>query len=132
MTLSTEHCIQVAEKVWLITVIPDGKSTPITELDKIDIEDYVESEFNAPDAPNGWLFASEVPKRVNSWQGFGRTVEGMDKKKWWFNKSVVGVYFYHYNGMNRHTTMIRDGGLTMESLWEATHLAALEAIDDKS
>ena len=73
-------------------------------------------------------FKQQHIHEVNSWQGFGRTVEAMDAKDWWFAKDMEGVRFYRYKGMSRIQTMGRDAGLTKEHLWKSTHLAALEAI----
>lgn len=121
MTLSNSQCIEVAETIWRITVIPDGEAVPITELPKR------ETKFTAPHAPNGWIFQSEAKERVLSWQGFGRTVETMARDH---GMRFLGDRFAGYQGSH----IVKSFPIKQPENWDdmralipATHLAALEA-----
>ena len=61
------------------------------------------------------ITVDELRKDVNSWQGFGRTVEAMAKREILFKTlpNILSTYLA--------------GNSTIEWLFEATHLAALEA-----
>ena len=91
--LTNEQCIKVAEKVWGREFKPD-KGNEVFELT--------------------WL-----SDEVNSWQGFGRTVEALAKVKPYYFESFTGNYSAYLQGR-----------MEKETLWERTHLSALEVIKD--
>lgn len=98
--LTESQCIEVAEKIW-------GCHTNGSRWwrSKDDIQSH-----------NIWLMDYDaIQKEVNSWTGFGRTVEAMAGKN-----IIIEVVAKHYTDYLR-------GAITKEQLWEATHLAALEA-----
>ena len=97
--MTNSQCIEVAEKLWGWTLSgPAFKDFP-----KLDLE-----------------------SECNSWSGFGRTVEAMADRKWTFNALCVGkpsmVQFISTEHDNSPFPKHH------ESLIEATHLSALEAI----
>lgn len=57
-----------------------------------------------------------IKKEINSWQGFGRTLEAMAG-----GNIIIESVAKHYTDYLR-------GAITKEELWERTHLAALEAL----
>ena len=121
--LTNEQCIEVAEKVWGWKCKPreDRGWYIFSGIDKFNYE-YT--------YPIDWL-----RDEVNSWQGFGRTVEAMFGK----GKCVYISKWISHVGFNCMDTMCMDKNHISdemiddelefpEHLWEATHLAALEAM----
>jgi len=104
MTLTNSQYIQVVE-LWGWTLI-DG--------------DWYQPTPN-PDWPQGLKVCTEtgIKSEVNSWSGFGRTVEAIRASKHFAAKDRLMRMYEGY--LQR--------GITKEMLWERTHLAALEAID---
>jgi len=124
--MTNEQCIAVAEKVWGWTrneygnwCESDGHETYIIDSSAGDWDKQLE-------------------KQVNSWQGFGRTVEAMAKKgsqlcieyddKWGCDElgfSYKAEFYAIKENINS------DGSwnpMEPKTLIEATHLAALEAL----
>ena len=126
--LSNDQCIEVAEKVWgwsNIHIDPDandGRSWKVTAGDYSTClkEDQLVDFLN-----------------VNSWAGFGRTVEAIEESGmvWDIKKFAQAERPY---SVKLFGTIVLDGrryindsvqsGVIGASLIEATHLAALEAI----
>ena len=126
--LNNVQCIQVVEKVW--GWYPSGG-------------DY-------RDRDRVWCTTYNIPKEVNSWQGFGRTVEAMEKQ--WADKLNPMEEYMQYKVKDCHLSRFL---LPLLSDWcnhfhpspstqyqnqqednskffiEFTHLAALEAINAK-
>ena len=67
------------------------------------------------------FYDDDISKEVNSWAGFGRTVEAMEKKSDYNAKHilalVVDAWLYDYTGH--------------EGFIKATHQAALDAVKEK-
>ena len=112
--MTNEQCIKVVN-LWGWYKTPQGWYDGDIKIDHLN---YTMDEHD-------W-----IKRKVNSWEGFGRTVEAMDAKRWYFNKSTEGIYFYRWLGTRKDTTMSRDQGPTTGSLITATHLSALEALSD--
>ena len=93
MTLTNEQCIQVAEKVWGWKKTEFSKTYPTAE------PVWKDEEGRS---------TRDIVYAVNSWSGFGKTVEAM------FGRGIAiqNILFE-----------------TPNEMIEATHLAALEAID---
>lgn len=107
MTLSNSQCIEVAEKVWKVKL----------NEDKI--------AFYKQYPPYPLIYIKE---EVNSWQGFGRTVEAMASK---YSMRFLGDRFAGYQGSHEVKTYSieqPEHWEDMKSLIPATHLAALEAV----
>lgn len=112
---------------------------PLTESQCIEIVDKlwgwnakkVESEWVYSDAykhtGNGFTKEQWLKGEVNSWQGFGRTVEAMAGKKWVFTDGEFYLCFLSHIGKQVPIVVIDDWN-DPKNLIEATHLAALEAI----
>ena len=99
MTLTNDQCIQVAEKVW---------GWEIAHKDSMLIV-----KNNHWDKVDTVIPMSQINSIVNSWSGFGRTVEGMAEKGLYFDSKNLGDW-----NPEKPRTLI-----------EATHLAALEAVE---
>jgi len=70
----------------------------------------------------GWGYKEhEHREMVNSWQGFGRTVEAMAD-----NNNII------IDAAGKHFIDYMLGRTSKEQLWGRTHLAALEAIKNNS
>jgi len=117
--LTNEQCIKVAEKVWgwerhNLILLWDGSYTHNLK---------------------------EIREQIESWQGFGRTVEAMHEGKW----LLLDALMVPPCGNRRHTLSFFSDGAGVfypldehgwipgnpTTLIKATHLAALEAIKDK-
>ena len=99
--MTNEQYIQVAEKVWGMRW------------------------------PEWWHEQDELIKEVNSWQGFGRTVEAMLKKHYWFEPAFCTEHQYDCISFVHETLAsypIHYERNDLEEFIEATHLAALEAV----
>ena len=103
--LTSEQCIEVAEKVWGWVKHPQGWYYPGPEI-KIDQLNYARDE------------KAYIESQVNSWQGFGRTVEAMAEEGFKFGYSNGVAYFF-----NEQIQVEIEGDMIL-----ATHLAALEAM----
>ena len=109
--LTDEQCIEIAEKVWgwSFHAIPpkenNGRSVKLTTP-----EGSTCMRINELDR--------FVSGEVNSWPGFGRTVEAVEAK----DNIII-------DEVARHFIDYIMGSITKEQLWERTHLAALEAIN---
>lgn len=108
MMLSNEQCIQVAEKVW--------------RWNKYRIDDF-QKENNLRDY-------------INSWSGFGRTVEAMAERKYYFIADDIYIGFLHEtkrhgdrNGPPDYFWSRQCPVISINDFIEEAHLAALEAID---
>ena len=102
--LTNEQCIEVAEKVWGWTYNQIGDNHC----------------FGSEE--DSWWGENIVQQKVNSWSGFGRTVEAMVEHLGYDVKhrlaSIIDAWGYDYEGT--------------KGLIEATHLAALEAINEQA
>lgn len=104
--LTESQCIEVAEKVW-------------------GWQNYDNENFYSPTGKPVWYpDKSRIERMVNSWTGFGRTVEAMEKRNWSLGMGHDGIYFYTYNPTYNFTTHLDPTG---KSKIECVHLAALEA-----
>ena len=109
--MTNDQYIQVAEKVWGWVG-----------------EFWSEDAWETPDG-NGWI--GKINDEVNSWSGFGRTLESMLKKCYWFEPSFCTehkcerISFVHETLASYPIHYKRD---CLEELIEATHLAALEVV----
>lgn len=129
MTLSNEQCIEIAEKVWGLSLLDlaqlrfdEGGYAPPESLEYI--ENY-------------------TTQLVNSWKGFGRTVEAMADMPCEFSRGFVfsadgiEVEFSRcvgQKGKEGGYAPTFQSGIHMYidvSIIEATHLAALEAVKEK-
>ena len=90
--LTNEQCIEIAEKVW------GWKSAKKSD----------------------WRWESYIATEVNSWQGFGRTLESLRANR---NDTAITIIKGEVGNYLRN-----DGIDSEEELWEATHLAVLEAM----
>ena len=102
--LTNDQCIQVAEKVWGWVG-----------------EFWSEDAWETPDG-NGWI--GKINDEVNSWSGFGRTVEAIAERKVYF----IGNGFYWWNDFGHQSVSIEWKSEKPLEIIEATHLAALEAV----
>lgn len=118
--LTSEKSIEVAEKVWGMELI------------------YNEYDHTAPSLVNYYQFKegglnmswhkNKLKREVLSWAGFGRTVEAMALKETGGTQSQRD--FAHNMGVrigNQLSEYI-NCQIPVDSLWEQTHLAALEAM----
>ncbi len=125
--LTNEQCIEIAEKVWGWSIV-QVKGT--TDLWHIDLSDDM-YDIHA------------IKNKVNSWQGFGRTVEAMEKMETNFSRGFVftadglEVEFSRcigQKGEEDHYEPIHESEshlyYEIRELIKATHLAALEAINE--
>lgn len=69
----------------------------------------------------------ELGKLVLSWQGFGRTLEAMAKRKAYF----IGKGFYWWNEYGHQSVSVEWKSEQPLELIEATHLSALEAVREE-
>ena len=101
--MTNSQCIEVAEKVWGLSVgdIQDEYTEYLCAV-----------EYQTNETKDEWL-----RDEVNSWQGFGRTLESVKEVPTMFLLKIL---------LDDRT---RDDWTTDEFI-EATHLAALEAIGD--
>ena len=95
--LTNEQCIEVAEKVW-----------------GWDLESW--SDYSD---------CLTIGQEVNSWQGFGRTVEAMEEREFSLIKSEAGIEFYN---VFKSAEVIIEPPAKANDIITATHLAALEAL----
>ncbi len=110
--------IEVAEKVWGWYEDTRGSASRLWR--SID-----------PDTGGGQLFdIDELKEEVNSWQGFGKTVEAMAERNLYL--LVVGRAI-HFKNPNDSFIMAntRVQIIDTEKLIEATHLTALEMVREK-
>lgn len=103
MSLSESQYIEVAEKVWIETLPQLEKQYEDSEF----YGTYDEFDFN------WWL-----KHQVNSWQGFGRTVEAIQG----LDAGAAKAEILHELSEMLH------GWIPISDFIEATHLAALEAL----
>lgn len=114
--MTNSQCIAVAEKVW------EYKSWRECWKDFAETNEYwridrlpVDNEIRLG------LEKSILSGEVESWSGFGRTVEAMQSN---CNDQQKDRMCSTYEGF-------LNGGVSKEMLWERTHLAALEAMEQK-
>lgn len=113
--MTNEQCIEIAEKVWGWPTIQGYWVNPETEKP---------------------VFNDGLREEVNSWQGFGRTVEAMAEKGWAFSELCGPTEEDLNNGDRLSFHKFSDDifyplewdNCVPKSLIEATHLAALEAL----
>jgi len=116
--LTNEQCIEVVEKVWGLV---KHSSLSGTWARGQDINVPVKYLINL----KTWNLA-ELQEEVNSWQGFGRTVEAMagkqldPMKKFRFTESI-----------QRHVGRFINKAINAEDLFELGNLSALEAVKDE-
>ena len=105
--MTNDECIEVAEKVW-------GWES---------LEEYDKWGSPGDDVPIGMHWSIDaIEREIESWSGFGRTVEAMagkDQYQFAVDTRVLLEAFIV-------------GAIPKEELWERTHLAALEAIKNNS
>ena len=119
--LTTDQCIEIAEKVWGAKVTEmnaGGAKYPMWYL-----------------TPNDLVSHSFLVQEVNSWQGFGRTVEAMDAKDWTLEECCSEERYelgdvLSFAKDEKVIQILRDEIYRPRDLIEATHLAALEAINE--
>ena len=103
--MTNEQCIAVAEKGW---------GWKHRAPDALNLDRWL-SPGSEPGNYNQEYSADDLKREVNSWSGFGRTLE----------KSINPSSIWKF------TTILReylDGSLTKEQFIEAIHLVALEAV----
>lgn len=109
MTLTTEQCIEIAEKLWGYEWLNNPNGIMGVWLD---------DNRRTLSIPFVCYKKEVIKKEVNSWQGFGRTVEAM-------SLPVYGVF--RINATDMYADYLR-GLHSKEILWKQTHLQALEAL----
>ena len=121
MTLTNDQCIQIAE-LWGWYEDTRGKSDRLWRS-------------ISPDTGGGQLFnIDELKEEVNSWSGFGRTVEAMGGKGFFLRTcdyNVSGSDLEFYTPASAKSEIIDWWGTIPTSLIKATHLAALEAVNNE-
>jgi hypothetical protein len=100
--LTKDQCIEVAEKVW-------------------------GWEFDATRSNLNILYLCGIQNQVNSWQGFGRTVEAM-ADDFHFASDTLFVWFERKGRAGYFSAPLFSKTMNMEDFTQATHLAALEAM----
>jgi len=105
-----EQCIEVAEKVWGWKLVPTNFDDPEGTKVWVDDNNNVHPTFGIGD---------KALREVNSWQGFGRTMEAM--------RGHPERHTFHIK-LQVATTGYLAESTGQSILFEATHLAALEAI----
>ncbi len=113
--MTNEQCIQIAEKIW-------GWKKDTDTLG-----------FTTWSGGITLHAISTLKREVNSWQGFGRTVEALSERGWDFGADDGVVLFQRDHGNQVHESFYVVSPFKKEQFIEATHLAALEVKkDDKS
>lgn len=117
--MTSEQCDEIVRKVW-------------------GWENHDKEHFYSPSGEPVWYpDKARIEKMVNSWQGFGRTVEAMangDENGFWtLDINMNMVTFIAHRSPQPITDPIEkcwcSAGINeIPTLWEATHLAALEAL----
>jgi len=125
--LTEFQCIEIAEKVWgwekvkFNSTDPDSFDCWIDENRQLVCDDTVIDEH--------------ASKAVNSWQGFGRTVEAMDKLDYEFqmsaDKALKKRWSVWFQSIDDNGFVEVEGNHESADLIEATHLAALEAVNER-
>lgn len=110
MTLSNLQCVEVAEKVW-------GYKQEMAYHG----DNYLPSLVLSNLEP---IAIRDIQDEVNSWQGFGRTVEALQNQQ--EIKYMAAIIIKGEIG----NYLRRDGIDSVEELWKATHLAAIEAVKE--
>ena len=120
-----ELAVEVARKIW--DWIPDGQGGYAYSIDDSNkLKDWEDKGL-------------ELSAYVFSWEGFGRTVEAMEGKGYFFEFDGITMAFWKtvgQKGEEKNFEPISVKGEFMvdelndsQSKWEATHRAALEAVD---
>ena len=121
MTLSTEQCIEVAEMWgWKRKNFDAGYIST-----KVDEEWWVDERGKRKFIAGG----PRLKQEVNSWQGFGRTLEAMADKL-----NIVSIHEYRKfvkSVISAITESVWSRPFHFKHFIEATHLAALEAINNE-
>ncbi len=105
MTLTNEQSIEIAEEVW-------GWKPETIAGRKV----WRESSLGG--------YTADLHYIVNSWQGFGRTVEAMLTRD---DLSPIQTFKLFDTFVRILLSWLRNE-INLQSFWESTHLAALEAI----
>jgi len=75
----------------------------------------------------GAVREDDLPDEVNSWPGFGRTVEAMEERGYFFGNNCYQMFGFYKN--RKPMTEIDLGGTWID--WtKATHQAALDAVKE--
>lgn len=114
MSLSTEQSIEIAEKIW-------GWS----RKDQYDFYGKQALKVGLAVSHDYSDIAFEIQKEVNSWSGFGRTVEAMEEKGFYLGLNCYQNFGFYKK--SKPMAQIDLGGGTFEWM-ERTHLASLEAL----
>lgn len=127
MTLSNDQIIQVAKKVWGFDSIYECLSV-IAELGDLDRM----TRLPVGSEQRNSLQAKCLSREIESWQGFGRTLEAMRKRK--MELEIIRhsgggrvFRFTQANGRIIHPGFVA----TIIGEIPATHLAALDALEKK-
>lgn len=118
--------VEVVRKIW--GWIPDGQGGYAYSIDDSNnLKDWEDQDL-------------ELSTYVFSWEGFGRTVEAMEGKGFSFEYNGITMKFWKtvgQKGEEENFEPIYTKGEVMidelndsQSKWEATHHAALEAVDN--
>ena len=112
--MTNSQCIEVAEKVWgwerdVRGIAPNTITYYGPETGTLKREDKIDQE-------------------VNSWQGFGRTVEAMAERGILFQGTTFAMQ--GSVGIKHIPIRVPDAVNLIRNLIEATHLAALEALNE--
>jgi len=126
MTLTNEQCIQVAEKVWGWKRKAEDKATANKEGMP---PRWIEPGSDPLKSINRLYNAWQLKHEIESWSGFGRTVEAMAEKKLNFLVEPSSVMFWSADRSIQFAVPYTRNPFNKEHFIEATHLAALEAID---
>ena len=111
--LTNDQCIEIAEKVWGWPMV-QVKGT--IDLWHIDLSDDMYDIHS-------------IRNKVNSWSGFGRTVEAMAENGWYFQEvDFWKTVHLGFVGDSAEKFCVEWDPEKPKELIEATHLAALEAI----
>ena len=115
--MDNETAIHIATKVWGMTS---------SQMAKEYSWEHNNCNFNEAGAQT---YSQYWESQVNSWQGFGRTVEAMAKRNMYpFMNEDWDILFFHRDDLGAaHRPRFTYSNSNINSIIEATHLSALEA-----
>lgn len=121
--LTNEQCNRVATELWGLYLDGDGRYCEEGAM-------LPESSSYIFDAGGGteFLTPENLSDEVNSWQGFGRTVEAMEKFTLCLQIHNGWVKFKPQTHIEQNRNIAPPHFLDSQKLITATHLAALEAL----
>ena len=118
--MTNDQCIEIAEKVWGWGNLNEKYNDDRHEHTRY-LPECVEWEMN-------YSFGEWIKELVNSWQGFGRTVEAINYL-YWSGKINVDTYNQFIDELVLAMFQVP---FNVEVVCRIIHLAALEAIKNNS